>query len=325
MSQTMLRQYLIENAPDRDLAFLVESIAMACTSIAADVRAGALRGNQGLADSTNVQGEDQKPLDIISNDRFFDICGKCPGVAALVSEEVDDAVWLKEPEAGDFLLYFDPLDGSSNLDVNVTVGSIFSIMRVAKDGDRTLLKPGTEQICAGYAAYGPSTLLVLSFGEGVDGFSLEAESGQFCLSAPQMRIPPETSEYAINTARARHWDAPIAAYVADLQAGSEGPRGRDFNMRWVGSMVADVHRILTRGGVFIYPVDAKTRAKGGRLRLMYEANPMGFLVEAAGGAASHGTGRICEIAPNDLHQRVPVMLGSAVEIAEIEDYFREKS
>lgn len=318
---TPLRAYLTQNAAhDANLVFLLENIAAACRTISHEVRNGAFHGNTGLAHSTNVQGEDQKPLDVISNDCFMDTCGSSPRLAALVSEEVDDVHWVKEPEAGDYIVYFDPLDGSSNLDVNVTVGTIFSISQVKSDGDRNVLLRGSEQICAGYAAYGPSTLLVLTFGDRVDGFTLQETTGDFRLTTPNMRIPEDTSEIAINASNARHWEAPVKRYVDDCFAGTDGPRGRNFNMRWVGSMVADVHRILTRGGVFMYPVDAKTRAKGGRLRLMYEANPMGMIAEAAGGAASTGRGRIMDMDPQELHQRAPVIMGSLNEVREIDGY-----
>jgi fructose-1,6-bisphosphatase I len=219
---------------------------------------------------------------------------------------------------GNYLLLFDPLDGSSNIDVNVAVGTIFSVLQcpdgVIEPGDEHFLQPGTAQVCAGYTIYGPSTLLVLTIGRGTHGFTLDREQGSFMLTRRDMRIPPETQEFAINTSNQRHWHPPMQQYVADLLAGKEGARGKDFNMRWVASMVADVHRILTRGGVFIYPADRKDPAKPGRLRLMYEANPMAFIVEQAGGAATTGRSRLMDLVPTGLHQRVPVFLGSRHEV-----------
>lgn len=318
---TSLTDFLAaDDQRDPNLGTLVTALAAASRRIAAEVRTGSLQGNTGIVGNTNVQGEDQKPLDVISNDICMELLAQCPGVAALVSEEVDDVHWVKDPEAGDYIVYFDPLDGSSNLDVNVTVGTIFSVAQVQSDGDRNVLLDGSHQICAGYAAYGPATLFVVTFGDQVDGFTLDEARGDFILTSPAMSVPRETSEIAINASNQRHWEAPVQSYISDCFAGPEGPRGRNFNMRWVGSMVADVHRILTRGGVFMYPIDAKTAAKGGRLRLMYEANPMSMIMEAAGGGASTGRGRIQEVPPTELHQRVAVIMGSADEVSEINRY-----
>jgi fructose-1,6-bisphosphatase I len=225
---------------------------------------------------------------------------------------------------GEFLLVFDPLDGSSNIDVNVSVGTIFSVLRcpegITSPGPEHFLQPGTRQVAAGYTVYGPSTVLVLTVGDGTHVFTLDRELGSFVLTQRDIRIPEDTSEFAINMSNARHWDAPVKRYVDELVAGKSGPRGRDFNMRWVASMVADVHRILTRGGVFMYPVDAKCRDKGGRLRLMYEANPMAMVVEQAGGAATNGHQRILELAPQGLHQRTAVFLGSKNEVERVTGY-----
>jgi fructose-1,6-bisphosphatase I len=278
-----------------------------------------LKGNLGLADSTNVQGEDQKPLDIIANDIFVETCANSPRLAALVSEEIEEVVWLKEPEEGDYLLFFDPLDGSSNLDTNLSVGTIFSIMRVTKDGDRNVLKKGSDQIVAGYALYGPATMLVLAHGHGVQSFTLHQGSGIFRLTHPSLTIKQDTPEFAINASRQRFWDAPVQQYVDECLQGKDGPRGKDFNMRWVASMVAEVHRILMRGGVFMYPLDDANRAKGGRLRLLYEVAPMAMVIEAAGGAGSTGTERILDLLPSEPHQRVATILGSKSEVDYIVD------
>ncbi len=325
MNAPTLRRYLTQNAFDPDLIFLIEDIAASARAIAGLVRSGAFEGNLGSAGEINVQGETQKTLDILANDVFERECANSPRLAALVSEEVEDVTWLKEPQAGDYLLYFDPLDGSSNLDVNLSVGSIFSIMQVQADGDRNVLRTGRNQICAGYAIYGPSTMFVLTRGDGVAGFSSLPGRGEFCLTHPDMTVPAETSEYAINTARARYWHAPIARYVSECVAGKDGPRGRNFNMRWTASMVADVHRILTRGGVFMYPADSNNHAAGGKLRLMYEANPMAMIIESAGGAASTGTGPIMDVTPKGPHQRVPVILGSRDEVAVMVGYHQTAS
>ena len=232
---------------------------------------------------------------------------------------------LKAPEAGDYLLYFDPLDGSSNLDVNLSVGSIFAVMQVQSDGDRNVLHKGRKQVCAGYALYGPSTMLVLTVGDEVAGFTYQHGTGDFRLTHPDMKMPDETSEFAINMSRYRYWDAPIRRYVDECVAGEDGMRQRSFNMRWTASMVAEIHRILTRGGVFLYPADSNNRAAGGKLRLMYEANPMAMIVEQAGGAASTGHASIMDIQPTGAHQRIPVILGSRSEVERLANYHTSKS
>jgi fructose-1,6-bisphosphatase I len=317
---TTLRRYLTQSTLDPNLIFLLEDIASACRSIANLVRNGAFEGNLGSANEINVQGETQKTLDILANDEFERICSNSPRLAALVSEEVEEVTWLKEPEAGDYLLYFDPLDGSSNLDVNLSVGSIFAIMQVETDGDRNVLHNGKRQVCAGYALYGPSTILVLTDGAEVAGFTCHQGTGDFRLTHPNMKVPSETSEFAINTSRYRYWDTPVRRYIDECVAGEEGERKRSFNMRWTASMVAEIHRILTRGGVFLYPADSNNRDAGGKLRLMYEANPMAMIIERAGGAASTGFGDILDIQPSGPHQRVPVILGSRSEVERLVDY-----
>jgi fructose-1,6-bisphosphatase I len=311
-----------------DLRLLIEVVARACKSIATAVNKGALGGVLGDAGTGNVQGEAQKKLDVLSNEILLEANEWGGHLAGFASEEMEHA--LPIPNAypkGNYLLLFDPLDGSSNIDVNVAVGTIFSVLRcpdgISTPTDAHFLQPGTAQVCAGYTIYGPSTLLVLTIGRGTHAFTLDREQGSFMLTRADVQIPPETAEFAINMSNQRHWHAPVQAYVADLLAGKTGPRGKDFNMRWVASMVADVHRILTRGGIFLYPADRKDASKPGRLRLMYEANPMAFIVEQAGGAASTGTGRLLDVAPTGLHQRVPVVLGSREEVAQVERYHRE--
>ena len=324
MTQTTLRQHMQQGGTDADLMLLMEDIATACRMIADRVRHGAFAGVLGAAETENVQGETQKELDVISDEIFRDIVGSNPALAALVSEEVDEVNWRKSaPEAADFVVYYDPLDGSSNLDVNLSVGTIFSIVKLAAAVTPTpgaVQIKGSEQIAAGYAIYGPSTGLVVTTGQGVDGFTHHPGSGEFLLTHAKMNIPPQTQEFAINASRYDLWHPPVRRYIDDCLRGAAGPRGKSFNMRWCASMVADVHRILTRGGVFLYPEDSGNAGQGGKLRLMYEANPMSMLVEQAGGAASTGQGRIMEVAPTGHHQRVSVILGSADEVAMIEEY-----
>jgi fructose-1,6-bisphosphatase I len=334
-----LTRFLIEEKRhgriNPDLRLLIEVVARACKTIAVAVGKGALGGVLGDAgtpgaQSMNVQGEAQKKLDVIANDVLLEANAWGGHLAACASEEMEHCQSI--PDAyprGNYLLLFDPLDGSSNIDVNVSVGTIFSVLRcpegVSDARDEDFLQPGTAQVAAGYCIYGPSTMLVLTIGHGTHAFTLDREQGSFVLTRRDIRVPEQTREFAINMSNQRHWEAPMQAYVQDLVAGSTGPRGKDFNMRWIASMVADVHRILTRGGIFIYPWDRKlggnrpgddpdpTRA--GKLRLMYEANPMALLVEQAGGAATTGRERILDLVPTRLHQRVPVFLGSRDEVA----------
>jgi fructose-1,6-bisphosphatase I len=323
-----LTQFLVEgqraSRVSADLRLLLETVARAVKAISATVSKGALAGALGEAGTENVQGETQKKLDVIANEIFLRDNEWGGTLAAMASEELETIHQI--PSAcprGNFLLLFDPLDGSSNIDVNVTIGTIFSVLRSPQGKDPVeadFLQPGRDQIAAGYATYGPSTQLVLTVGDGVHGFTLDREVGDFITTHPSMTIPAEAREYAINASNARHWEAPVQRYIAELQQGKDGPRGSDFNMRWIASMVADVHRVLTRGGVFMYPLDEKCRAKGGKLRLMYEANPMAMLVEQAGGAATTGRSRILDIAPERLHQRVPVILGSRAEVERVTSY-----
>ena len=324
--QMTFRQFLLNDyrhqGTEKDLVFLLEDIATAFRIISNHVRDGAFSGSLGSTSSTNIQGETQKTLDVVANEEFVRHCSNCSRVAALVSEEVDEVYWLKDkPQAGDYLVYFDPLDGSSNLDVNLSVGSIFSVVQIkdtidASD-DASVLRAGHEQICAGYSIYGPSTALIITTGHGVNGFTHEQGTGEFRLTFTDMKIPAEAAEFAINTSRYKLWDDPIRDYVDACIAGKDGPFGKSYNMRWTASMVADIHRILIRGGVFLYPVDAGNRAAGGKLRLMYEANPMGMIVEQAGGAATTGTERILDVTPTSHHQRVSVIMGSKDEVARI--------
>ena len=334
MKSISLTRYLIQEQHagriNADLRLLIEVVARACKSISIAVGKGALGGVLGDAgspgqQSMNIQGEAQKKLDVLSNDILLEANAWGGHLAGLASEEMDHSQPIPDAfQRGNYLLLFDPLDGSSNIDVNISVGTIFSVLRcpdgVTSPGDEHFLQPGTTQVCAGYTTYGPSTMLVLTVGHGTHAFTLDREVGSFVMTARDMQIPADTKEFAINMSNQRHWEPPMQAYIGDLLLGADGPRGKDFNMRWVASMVADVHRILTRGGIFIYPWDKREPSKPGKLRLMYEANPMGLLVEQAGGAASTGRERILDIAPTQLHQRVPVFLGSRNEVAAAERY-----
>ncbi len=330
---TTLTQFIIEEqrripGATGDFTGLLNDIVTACKAIANAVNKGALVGLMGTLESQNVQGEVQKKLDVIANDIMLRANVWAGHLAGMASEEMDEpyAIPDKYP-LGKYLLLFDPLDGSSNVDVNISVGSIFSILRAPVPNRpaslNDFLQPGVRQVCAGYALYGSSTMLVLTLGHGVNGFTLDREVGEFILTHPNMTIPADTREFAINASNRRFWEPPVQRYVEECLAGKEGPRGKDFNMRWVASMVAEVHRILTRGGIFMYPRDTKDPAKPGKLRLLYEANPMALIVEQAGGAASTGYERILDIQPADLHQRVPVILGSRHEVETVVSYHRQ--
>jgi fructose-1,6-bisphosphatase len=330
--RTTLSKFIIEEqrrlACGAELIALVNDIQTACKYIASAVAKGPLTGKRGGTGAINVQGEEQKPLDLIANEIMLKSCEWGGYLAGMASEEMD--VPYEIPAAyprGNYLLVFDPLDGSSNLDVNVTVGTIFSVLRapegVTAPTVQDFLQPGTAQVCAGYALYGPSAMIVLTLGTGVHGFTLDPEIGAYLLTHPNLQIPADTQEFAVNTSNQRFWEPPVKRYVEECIAGRSGVRGKDFNMRWIASMVAEVHRILMRGGLFMYPRDTKDPGKPGRLRLLYEASPIGWLVEQAGGAASTGRGRILEVVPTDLHQRVPVILGSKNEVERLARYHAE--
>ncbi len=315
-----------------DFSSLLNSLATAIKIISNQVNKGALIGALGNAGgdggSVNVQGEVQKKLDVMSNDVMLQENEWTGHLSGMASEEMEEVYTLPAHcKRGKYLLVFDPLDGSSNIDVNLTVGTIFSILRAPNPGqDASLadfLQPGTQQICAGLALYGPSTMLVLTTGDGVDGFTLDRDIGAFILTHPQMRIPDDAHEFAINSSNARVWEPPVQRYVDECLAGKTGPRGKDFNMRWVASLVAETFRILTRGGIFLYPKDSKDAAKPGRLRLLYEANPISFIIEQAGGASTTGRERVMELSPGELHQRVPLIFGSKNEVEHVTRYHAE--
>jgi fructose-1,6-bisphosphatase I/sedoheptulose-1,7-bisphosphatase len=329
IGRTTLSKFVIEQTRGQhsEMGALLIDVAAAVKTISGLVGKGALSGFSGALDSTNIQGEVQKKLDVLTNDAILRHCEWGGQLAGMASEEMDEPYRIPDQyPRGRYLLIFDPLDGSSNSDVNVSVGTIFSILLRATAGDAEVsdyLRPGHEQVAAGYAIYGPSTMLVLTVGTGTHGFTLDRESGNFILTHADIRVPEDTREFAINTSNERFWEPPVQRYVSECKAGKTGVRGADFNMRWIASMVAEVHRILMRGGIFMYPKDNKDPSKPGRLRLLYEANPMAMLMEQAGGAASTGRGRIADVRPDSLHQRVPVLLGSKNEVERVERYHRE--
>jgi fructose-1,6-bisphosphatase I len=333
MKRVSLTQYLVEQQREHgsipsELRLLIEVVARACKTIAIAVNKGALGDVLGSAGSENVQGEVQKKLDVISNEVLIEANEWGGHLAAMASEEMDSIhlVPTRDPQ-GEYRLLYDPLDGSSNLDVNVSIGTIFSVLR--KPGrdhavcEDDFLQPGRQQAAAGYCVYGPQTTLVLTVGNGVAMFTLDRETGSWVLTNDALQIPADTKEFAINMSNMRHWAPPVRRYIDECLAGKTGPRGKDFNMRWVASMVADVHRILMRGGIFMYPWDAREPAKPGKLRLMYEANPMAFIVEQAGGLATNGRERIMDIQPTKLHERVAVVLGSRNEVEIVTGYHRD--
>ncbi len=335
-----LTQYLIDQrrrfpGASGDFNALILDVALACKAIAQAVAWGELGGMlghqpDGAGAAINVQGERQMRLDVLSNEVFVRLNEWGGQLAGMASEEME-APYPIPPRypRGKYLLLFDPLDGSSNIDVNVAVGSIFSVLRAPDDaGGRELveadfLQPGTKQVAAGYAIYGPATMLVLTVGNGVVGFTLDPRLGEFMLTHPQLQVPADTREFAINASNSRFWEPPVKRYVDECLAGRDGARGKDFNMRWIASLVAEAHRILMRGGVFLYPRDMKDPAKAGRLRLLYEANPVAFIMEQAGGRASTGHERVLEVEPMLLHQRVGLVFGSRHEVARIERYHAE--
>ena len=332
-----LTRYLIEERrryPDAsgELNALILDISLACKAIARIVAMGTLGDGLPSGGAVNVQGEIQQPLDVIANDVFLRMNEWNGHLAGAASEEMDEPMQIPSNyRRGKYLLVFDPLDGSSNIDVNVSVGSIFSILRAPSDAvasgrdvtEDDFLQPGATQVAAGYAIYGPATMLVLTVGNGVAGFTLNPDIGEFILTHAEIRVPEETREFAINSSNSRFWEPPVKRYVDECLAGQSGPRGKDFNMRWIASMVAEAHRILMRGGVFLYPRDLKDPTRAGRLRLLYEANPIGFVMEQAGGRASTGRQPVLGVVPGSLHQRIGVVFGSAREVDRIERYHHE--
>jgi fructose-1,6-bisphosphatase len=311
--------------PDHDLVVLLEAVQAACKSIAKLAARGALGTRTRLKLGINVQGEDQMPLDVLANDAVIGCCEESGRLAGMVSEEMAEPYRIPATlKRGSYLLVFDPLDGSSNIALDMTVGTIFSVLRapagVADPAVEDFLQPGLRQVAAGYALYGPATMMVMTLGAGVHGFTLDHENDAFVLTHPDLRIPEAAREFAINASNRRFWEEPVRCYVDECVQGAAGPRGIDFNMRWIASLVAEVHRILMRGGVFMYPRDSREPARPGRLRLLYEANPMAMIVEEAGGKASTGRERVLELVPQSLHQRVPLILGARLEVERLLRY-----
>ena len=334
--QTLTR-YLIEERrrfpqASGDLNALILDVSLACKALARIVARGPLGESIPAGGELNVQGEVQKPLDVLSNDIFIRMNEWSGQLAGMASEEMEQPSQIPARYArGKYLLVFDPLDGSSNIDVNVSVGSIFSILRAPDDAaqagrdvvEADFLQPGAAQVAAGYAIYGPATQLVLTVGNGVAVFTLDPDLGEFVLTQANVQVPADTQEFAINSSNARFWEPPVKRYVDECLAGRTGPRGKDFNMRWIASMVAEAHRILMRGGVFMYPRDTKDPAKPGRLRLLYEANPVGMVMEQAGGRASTGRQPMLGVKPSGLHQRIALIFGSKNEVERITAYHHE--
>ena len=336
-----LTRYLIEERrrfPEAsgDLNALLLDVSLACKAIARIVAFGQLDDAMGSAPppaggSVNVQGEVQKPLDVLSNEIFIRMNDWSGHLAGMASEVMDEPRQIPAAHArGKYLLVFDPLDGSSNIDVNVSVGSIFSVLRAPQDvvdsgrdvTEADFLQPGATQVAAGYALYGPTTMQVLTVGNGVAGFTLNPNLGEFMLTHRDIQVPADTHEFAINSSNSRFWEPPVKRYVDECLAGKPGPRAKDFNI-WIASMVAEAHRILMRCGVFLYPRDTKDPTKPGRLRLLYEANPIGFVMEQAGGRASTGRQPMLGVKPTELHQRIGLVFGSKNEVERIERYHHE--
>ena len=322
MAYLTLSQFLQQQSGNLtpQLAQVIDTIANTCKRIDVLLQKGALAGVLGSAENENVQGEEQKKLDVISNDYLIDALKVHPHVGGLASEELDD--FTPAQENGEYLVLFDPLDGSSNIDINMCVGTIFSILpaKNAVTQAADFMQAGHQQVAAGYVLYGPSTMMALTVGAGTVFFTYDLDSQEFLLTSQDIQVAADTKEYAINASNQRHWEQPVKRYIDELLAGKTGPREKDFNMRWVACMVGDIHRILCRSGIFMYPYDLKDPAKAGRLRLMYEANPMSMLMEQAGGASTTGRVRILDIQPNDLHQRVPVIIGSKHEVDLVTSY-----
>jgi fructose-1,6-bisphosphatase I len=334
MRRTTLTQFLVgrqqKDVINADLRLLLETIARACKAISTRVNKGALADGHGSLETQNVQGEIQKKLDVLANEILLEANVWGGNLAAFASEEEEKPVPITEPyKRGEYLLLIDPLDGSSNIDVNISVGTIFSVLKCPKTSEgkycepeeAAFLQPGERQVASGFAVYGPTTVFILTVRDGVHAFTLDRETYTFVLTHPDIKIPADTQEFAINASNMRRWEPPVKRYIDECLAGKDGARGKDFNMRWVASMVADVFRVLSRGGIFMYPRDSKN--KDGRLRLMYEANPMALIIEQAGGAATDGNARILDIKPKALHQRCPVILGSRNEVERVTSYHQQ--
>jgi len=325
-----LFKHLDDNPDKEDLSYIINDIATAIKTIKTIITKGQLGDHLGLADNTNVQGEEQKQMDIICDDIFIANTQWRGLVAGMVSEEQEQMYHIpKQYKKGKYLLSFDPLDGSSNIDINMTVGSLFSVLKYKGDketpSEEDFLQKGSEQLAAGFSVYGPANSILLTCGNGTFGFVLDEEEGEFILTEENIQVPESTNEFGINTSNQRFWDEATSEYIKDCLAGKEGPRGKDFNMRWVAAMVTDAYRILTRGGIYLYPKDNKVPVKEGRLRLLYEGNPIAMIMENAGGKASTGTQRMLDVQPTSIHQRIPLIFGSKQEVEKVEEYYKKYS
>ena len=311
---------------NRGLDSLMETISNCIVTLSYEINQGPILGNLGNLSTQNVQGEIQKKLDVRADEIFSLALSDEKNVIAFVSEEKEKPTFInKELEKG-YVVFFDPLDGSSNVDVNGIVGSIFSVYQITNAlqlETLDLLLPGSQQVAAGYSTFGPSTMLVVAFNNLVNGFTFESSRREFVLTHKNLQVSEDYSEYSINSSNLRYWEPPIQKYIKECNEGEDGVREKNFNMRWCGSMVADIHRILLRGGVFLYPKDNKVPEREGRLRLMYEANPMAMIVENAGGQASTGRVNILNVIPDGCHQRIPVIIGAAKEVKRIETYYQK--
>ncbi|MFN7004526.1 MAG: class 1 fructose-bisphosphatase [Roseinatronobacter sp.] len=301
-----------------DLAPVISALCTVGVDLAGIIARGPLGQSLGHAVGENAGGDGQKALDVLADD-MFEAALRETSVRWYASEEQEGVLALN-PE-GRYALAIDPLDGSSNIDVNVSIGTIFSIFEAKDDPEASFLRPASEQVAGGYIIFGPQCCLVVTFGDGTHMFALDPATQRFELVSEAMKTPEESREYAINASNHRHWDAPIRAYIEDCQAGKTGPHGQDSNMRWVASLVAEAHRILSRGGVFLYPGDARPGYEKGRLRMVYEVAPIAFLIEQAGGLATDGQAPIMELAADALHARMPLVFGSPAKVRQVAGYF----
>jgi len=295
------------------VAATVRALATAAIELAELLGRGALAGTLGRSTGKKGEGDDQKEIDLLANDSIVEVLRGAP-VASVASEEMDAPLLLDEKAP--LLVAVDPLDGSSNIDADLSIGTIFTVLPALEHNEdpSAFLQCGVNQLAGGFFLYGPQTVLVVTVGAGTQIFTLDRSTGTFLLTHPKVEIPQRTNEYAINDSNSRHWDDPIRTYIDDCRRGKDGPRGRDFNMRWTGSPVADIYRIVSRGGIYLYPGDKRRGFRDGRLRLIYEANPIAWVIEQAGGVASTGRERLLEVRPASLHQRVPVIAGSRIEV-----------
>ena len=335
--RTTLSKFIIEDQrraadPDPNLTSLLNDIQTACKLIAVAVSRGTLdaASQHDAIPEKEELGRQQRGIDRSANKIMVSTCEWGGQLAGIVSEDMVDPYQIPSSyPRGRYLLLFSPLDGAPNMDVNAPVGTIFSVLRcpegIEEPRPQDFLQPGTAQVAAGYAIYGPVAMMVLTLGAGVHGFTLDHSIGAFTLSHPKMEIPPQTREFAVNISNERYWEKPVRRYVEECIEGESGPRGSDFSMRWIASMVAEIHRILIRGGLFMYPRDSKDPGLDGRAHLLYEANPMAMIVEQAGGAASTGRTRLLDVKPSEIHQRVPVILGSREEVERLVAYHADEN